>query len=297
MIEDKYSSISLEKLNEEEDEPPKEVFFVYTSNIDGHFTRVPTFQDRVVECHGSTLFLQCQNDYGVDCTQGNKTWALPQDGLSNLTVDPKTHLVSGKFPLCPGTCNMVARPDVLMFGDFKWVGQRTSNQEDKFYHWKDGVDRLASGKYIVTRKEDEEQKGEDEKNKKKEAVPFRPTAYFPEDSDEEDVDTDITKGVVVEIGAGTTIPTVRHQAERFCEMTGATLIRINVHDSHPPYADTGSFWKKKTEIETQYECLSLPLGALEALSVLDWLIEKEREGLVIDDEETEKIEKEEGAEK
>ena len=60
--------------------------------------------------------------------------------------------------------------------------------------------------------------------------------------------------VIIEMGAGTTIPTVRNQGNRW-ERSGATLIRINPRESQ------GS---DKT--------ISIPCGAKEALLAIDALI-------------------------
>jgi len=59
--------------------------------------------------------------------------------------------------------------------------------------------------------------------------------------------------VIIELGAGLAVPTVRH----FCESSGAPLIRINPRDwQRPPYV----------------EGVSLPMGALEALTAIDALL-------------------------
>jgi hypothetical protein len=57
--------------------------------------------------------------------------------------------------------------------------------------------------------------------------------------------------IVIELGAGSAIPTVRIE----CEATGQTLIRINPRES-----------------EVSAGGIGLPLGALEALSRLDALL-------------------------
>lgn len=58
--------------------------------------------------------------------------------------------------------------------------------------------------------------------------------------------------VVVECGAGTAIPTVRHHCETLVRETGGTLIRINVRDFQTPPGGIG-----------------LALGASEALQAID----------------------------
>jgi NAD-dependent SIR2 family protein deacetylase len=62
----------------------------------------------------------------------------------------------------------------------------------------------------------------------------------------------INKPVIIELGAGTTIPSVRRFSERICREFGAMLIRIN-----PNEPETGALTG-----------VSLPLGAVEAIDLI-----------------------------
>ena len=159
--------------------------FVFTSNVDGHFQRAGFGEDRVVECHGSLLHLQCAQP----CHHG--TWSA--DAVE-VTVDESTFRAEPPLPSCP-ECGGVARPNVLMFGDWHWVSERTSGQEDRFRSW---LDEVGDGL------------------------------------------------TVVELGAGTAVPTVRLTSEHLARRHGARLIRINPRDSQvPPGAialATGALW-------------------------------------------------------
>lgn len=65
------------------------------------------------------------------------------------------------------------------------------------------------------------------------------------------------KVVVIEMGAGTTIPSVRRQGERLLDYNEqARLVRINPRES-------------QCATHYQKQCFSIPLGALEALSKID----------------------------
>jgi hypothetical protein len=57
--------------------------------------------------------------------------------------------------------------------------------------------------------------------------------------------------VIVEVGAGTAVPTVRMTSEQLARRPGATLIRINVREPQVPGEHVG-----------------IPLGGLEALRLL-----------------------------
>lgn len=135
--------------------------FVFTSNVDGQFQRAGFTDERIVECHGSIHHLQCMDGCAGDI------WSA--DGYAPQIDDDACRLVS-EFPKCPH-CGGMARPNVLMFGDWGWLETRTAAQDARFRQWRRGIERL----------------------------------------------------LVIEIGAGTNIPTVRMTSERLA----GQLIRIN----------------------------------------------------------------------
>jgi NAD-dependent SIR2 family protein deacetylase len=157
--------------------------FVFTSNVDGQFQKAGYNPRQIVEAHGSIHHLQCQNGCLGD------TWSA--ENFAPVVDDENCELLSA-FPYCPH-CGEVARPNILMFGDWGWIDYRTEIQESAMSAWLKKVKRL----------------------------------------------------VVIEIGAGTDIPTVRSKSEN----VGGTLIRINPRESGSDYAKT----------------ISIPLGGLEAL--------------------------------
>jgi NAD-dependent protein deacetylases, SIR2 family len=162
-------------------------WFVFTSNVDGHFQRAGFDPQRIVECHGSLEHLQCQKL----CTA--EIWEA--DG-GEIDVDGKFR-ARGLLPACP-RCGGLARPNVLMFGDGEWLEGRTHQQHARYDSWR----RSIRGRRLV----------------------------------------------VIELGAGTHVPTIRLE----CESAGGTLIRINPLE---PEAPAGA--------------ISLPLGALDALQQID----------------------------
>ena len=180
--------------------------FVYTSNVDGHFQRAGFSEDNVVECHGSLYFLQCVDPK----TQSNDIWPTPKDQIKG--IDVSTLRMAPPLPHGPPGAKkpVLARPNVVMFGDWEFVGTRTSTQELRYQN------------FIKTLKE----------------VNF----------------------AVIEIGAGTSIPTIRHQSQSIIEdFKGATLIRIN---------------PQEPEVPDWHRSISLPMKGLEALEVIDKLMVK-----------------------
>lgn len=140
-------------------------YFVVTSNVDGHFQKAGFNENKIYEIHGSIHNLQCLNA----CTYS--IW----ENKEHIEVDFDT-MQAKNIPTCPN-CNSVARPNILMFGDFSWIPNRSHEQSNRFDNFLNG----ASGKNMV----------------------------------------------VIEIGAGTAIPSIRHTSERLHRSLNAKVIRIN----------------------------------------------------------------------
>ena len=157
--------------------------FVYTSNVDGQFQKAGFDPNRIDECHGSIHHLQCL----AECT--GKTW--PADEFEPEIDNDNCKLLSD-FPRCPA-CDGIARPNVMMFGDWTWLAGRERAQARRLAEWRRKVERL----------------------------------------------------IVIELGAGTDIPSVR----LFCGDQRSPVIRINPRE--PDLDQTNGF--------------SLKLGALEAM--------------------------------
>lgn len=168
--------------------------FVATSNVDGQFQRAGFDDAAILEVHGSIHHLQCLSPCGP------AIWANRAD----IAVDFSSMRASS-WPQCP-SCGGVARPNILMFGDFSWIGSRTDVQQQRFQQ-------------------------------------------FLYEAAEEPL-------VVVELGAGTAIPTIRHLSEQVGLRRNGLLIRINPRESHGPSG-----------------ICSLPVGALEGLSAINRCLE------------------------
>jgi NAD-dependent SIR2 family protein deacetylase len=108
--------------------------FVFTSNVDGQFQKAGFPDDKILECHGTIHHLQCAD--------GCRHTVWPADGV-DVEVDEETFHAVGELPTCR-YCDGIARPNVLMFGDFGWVGQRTEQQKSRFRDWMSSLDPSTS---------------------------------------------------------------------------------------------------------------------------------------------------------
>jgi NAD-dependent SIR2 family protein deacetylase len=164
--------------------------WVFTSNVDGQFQKAGFDADRIVECHGSIHHIQCLNHCGE----------IFEASSIEVVVDPVTFRAAPPLPTCP-RCGALARPNVLMFGDWGWLPERTTAQERRFGAWLDGLGDLQL--------------------------------------------------VIVEIGAGTAVPTIRMTSEQVAGRRGRTLIRINLRES-----------------QVRGDHVGIAMGAQEALSAI-----------------------------
>ncbi len=111
--------------------------FVYTSNVDGQFQRAGFAEDRILECHGSIHHLQCVDGCG------QPLWPV----TSGVAVDLETLRAAAPLPACP-RCGGLARPNILMFGDYAWDSSRSAGQEHPYGDWLQDL-RRTKGKLVV----------------------------------------------------------------------------------------------------------------------------------------------------
>jgi NAD-dependent SIR2 family protein deacetylase len=165
-------------------------YFIFTSNVDGQFQKAGFSDMKIEECHGSIFHFQCAEPC---CEQ---IWDAP---LERININENAFKAIEPFPTCPN-CGGIARPNVLMFGDWLWIGKRSQLQTQRFRDWLASVNKIHQ------------------------------------------------KLVVVELGAGTAVPTVRHTSEALTYEYGGHLIRVNPRDHQ---VSSGN--------------ISIPFGALEGI--------------------------------
>lgn len=110
-------------------------YFVFTSNVDGHFQRAGFDENRVLERHGSIHYLQCSEGCSPEI------WPA---GQLQIAVDKETIRASSPMPRCLH-CSALARPNILMFNDWGWLTHRCEEQYSRYQQWLGE----AEGKNIV----------------------------------------------------------------------------------------------------------------------------------------------------
>jgi NAD-dependent SIR2 family protein deacetylase len=155
--------------------------FVFTSNVDGHFQKAGFAPERIVECHGSISHFQC----AACCTN-----EIREAESETVTIEESSFRALEPLPKCKN-CPALARPNILMFGDWSWLSHRTDAQQARFDVWLSELTKSS------------------------------------------------TKLAVVELGAGSAIPTVRYTSERVVKSIGGTLIRINPLEHEVPSGQIG----------------------------------------------------------
>src|SRR5579871_1154198 len=99
--------------------------FVFTSNVDGQFQWAGFDPERILEVHGSIDWLQCTGDCGAGL--------FPADTVV-ISVDEATMRAREPLPRCPA-CGALARPNLLMFGDWGWDDRRSRMQQIRLEDW------------------------------------------------------------------------------------------------------------------------------------------------------------------
>ena len=169
-------------------------YFVVTSNVDGQFQKAGYDDGRILEVHGSIHWLQCTVPCCHDIWENDEIFTINEQTMRSREIARCSH------------CGEVSRPNILMFGDWSWLPDRTRIQEHHF------DDFLAAN-----------------------------------------ADRTIA---VVEMGAGSAIPTIRATSERIgWNLANATVIRIN---------------PREPEIKPPH--LAITSNALEGLRTIDALL-------------------------
>jgi len=94
-------------------------YFIFTSNVDGQFQKAGFDEEKIYEVHGSIHYLQC-----IQACK-DEIW---KNRLDDIEIDMDI-LESKSLPKCKN-CSELARPNILMFGDWSFIGDRASQDEN-----------------------------------------------------------------------------------------------------------------------------------------------------------------------
>lgn len=108
-------------------------YFVFTSNVDGQFQKAGYGEERIEECHGSIHHFQCT---------GPCSPAIWDARDVEVEVDEDEFAALDPLPRCPH-CGGLARPNILMFGDWSWIESRSQRQGERLTAW---LRALAAGR-------------------------------------------------------------------------------------------------------------------------------------------------------
>jgi len=100
-------------------------YFVFTSNVDGQFQKAGFDSTRIEECHGSIHHFQCTSPCSNNIWDASKT---------NVEVNEEDFRAIDPLPKCIH-CGGLARPNILMFGDWSWIPGRSNEQSEKLSAW------------------------------------------------------------------------------------------------------------------------------------------------------------------
>ncbi len=114
-------------------------YYVFTSNVDGQFQKAGFSENRIEECHGSIHYLQCTKP----CA--HETW--PADAVK-LDIDMDRFRATSPLPRCPH-CREVARPNIMLFGDWTWIGTRYNTQSRRMHRWLEGLERARHSLVVL----------------------------------------------------------------------------------------------------------------------------------------------------
>jgi NAD-dependent SIR2 family protein deacetylase len=100
-------------------------YFVFTSNVDGQFQKGGYSARQIEECHGSIHYFQCVRPCSDNIWDARDIEVLVDEDLFEA-LEP--------MPRCQN-CGSLARPNVLMFGDWAWIAARTLWQRKRLATW------------------------------------------------------------------------------------------------------------------------------------------------------------------
>ncbi len=110
--------------------------FVFTSNVDCQFQIAGFDPEQIVQVHGAFDGMQCVDDCGIGIFPGE---------AFEVEIEPNTMRAVPPLPACPN-CGALARPNILMFGDYYWDSSATDAQQRRMSSW---IGSLGEARLVI----------------------------------------------------------------------------------------------------------------------------------------------------
>lgn len=114
-------------------------YFVFTSNVDGQFQKAGFKKDAIYEVHGSIHHFQCTKPCSSDIWDASDI---------KINIDEENFRAHKPLPTCPH-CGALARPNILMFGDWLWLSERSSGQSNIYHKWLSNLKKTKARFVII----------------------------------------------------------------------------------------------------------------------------------------------------
>mmetsp|Transcript_22865 Transcript_22865/g.27059 ORF Transcript_22865/g.27059 Transcript_22865/m.27059 type:complete len:299 (+) Transcript_22865:2-898(+) len=207
-------------------------WWIYSSNVDGHFNRCQGFADTICEIHGRAREWRCANatGYSEETRRSGELWNKWNTEVAKTRITQRcrcdTFVADGSdskrknTPMLCHHCLLPVRPNVLMFNDTdKNILADINMQRDRYQKWESIVENeVTNGRHLV----------------------------------------------ILELGAGKNVPAVRDESEEVlsdchARLSGqynggsVTCIRINPKDAGFKYGNSDALSSKTISIYDKAE--------------------------------------------
>lgn len=122
-------------------------YFIFTTNIDGHFQKSGFLTNNIVEIHGNINKVQCRNN----CFKPSNL-----DLEYNFEINSNMLCFDNSMPKCK-KCNQILRPNILLFDDWEFDQTEIIKLENNIDNWllknrnfKTVLIEIGAGKNIST---------------------------------------------------------------------------------------------------------------------------------------------------
>ena len=154
---------NLKKKNQNKNENPDSPWWVYSSNVDGHFGKFDCFENTICEIHGRATDFRCANGIGYKdgIKRDGELWdewnndCSTSNSCGNSCKGSKvaiSEMNNESYPLRCNDCELPLRPNVLMFHDTdENVLKDISHSRQRYQEWEALAEQdvIEKGRHLV----------------------------------------------------------------------------------------------------------------------------------------------------